>query len=82
MLFNSNSNDALIIYDQIDELQNNFPSLFNDTKNNILLSDAAYDSNKIRNKLKDIKFGYLLVPNNLRNTFFYFFRNKKKSIII
>ena len=36
--------------------------------NNILLGDSGYDSNNIRNKLKNIKFGKLLTYKNRRNT--------------
>ena len=35
--------------------------------NNILLGDAGYDSNKIREKLIEIKFGKLLAAKNKRN---------------
>ncbi len=35
--------------------------------NNILLGDAGYDSNKIRKKLIEIKFGKLLAAKNKRN---------------
>ena len=36
--------------------------------NNILLADAGYDSNKIKNKVTQIKLGYLLSDINIRNT--------------
>ena len=36
--------------------------------NNVLLGDSGYDSNNIRNKLKNIKFGKLLTYKNRRNT--------------
>ena len=65
-IYNSNSNDAAIFYNQLDELYKNNPILCTD--NNILLGDAAYDSNKIRNKMKELKLGNILTGTNLRNT--------------
>ena len=44
-----NVNDSKILYNQLDDLQNTNSYLLNN--NNILLGDAGYDSNKLRNKL-------------------------------
>ena len=62
-VFNSNINDALIIYNQLDDVYNNTLLLCNNNtpllcnNNTILIGDAAYDSNKIRNKMKELKIG-------------------------
>ena len=60
-----NVNDSKILYNQLDDLQNTNSYLLNN--NNILLGDAGYDSNKLRNKLNTIKFGKLLAAKNKRN---------------
>ena len=60
-----NVNDSKILYNQLDDLQNTNSYLLNN--NNILLGDAGYDSNKIRDKLNTIKFGKLLAAKNKRN---------------
>ena len=60
-----NVNDSKILYNQLDDLQNSDIYLLNN--NNILLGDAGYDSNKLRDKLNTIKFGKLLVAKNKRN---------------
>ena len=60
-----NVNDSKILYNQLDDLQNSDIYLLNN--NNILLGDAGYDSNKIRDKLNTIKFGKLLAAKNKRN---------------
>jgi hypothetical protein len=67
-VFNSNINDALIIYNQLDDIYNNTLLLCNN--DTILIADAAYDSNKIRNKIKELKLGQLLTGTNNRNTFY------------
>jgi transposase len=60
-----NVNDSKILYNQLDDFQNTNSYLLNN--NNILLGDAGYDSNKIRDKLNTIKFGKLLAAKNKRN---------------
>ena len=42
-------------------------SNFYNNNNNIMLGDSGYDSNIIREKLKEIKFGKLITPKNIRN---------------
>jgi hypothetical protein len=62
-LFSGNLNDARILDKQLNMFNN-----FQPNSNNILLGDSGYDSNNIRNKLKNIKFGKLLTYKNRRNT--------------
>jgi transposase len=50
---------------QLDDFIKNNPILANNK--NILLGDAGYDSNKLRLKLIDIKFGKLVTSKNKRN---------------
>ena len=64
-LSKGNINDAKIILHQLDNLQNNVNIKNN---NNIFIGDAAYDSNNIRNKLNELKLGYLIADKNKRNT--------------
>ena len=54
-LFFGNLNDAGILDKQLNMFNN-----FQPNSNNILLGDSGYDSNNIRNKLQNIKFGKLL----------------------
>jgi len=54
-LFSGNLNDAGILDKQLNIFNN-----FQPNSNNILLGDSGYDSNNIRNKLKNMKFGKLL----------------------
>ena len=61
-----NINDSKILNTQLDDFKNNNSDLLNN--NNILLGDAGYDSNKLREKLSAIKFGQLITPKNKRNT--------------
>lgn len=67
-LFSGNLNDVGILDKQLNMFNN-----FQPNSNNILLGDSGYDSNNIRNKLKNIKFGKLLTYKNIRNT-----KNKNK----
>jgi transposase len=64
-LSSGNTNDSKIFFNQLD----NFININAIKKNNknIFLGDAAYDSNNIRNKLKDLNLGILVVPKNKRN---------------
>jgi hypothetical protein len=61
-----NINDSKILNTQLDDFKNSNSDLLKN--NNILLGDAGYDSNKIREKLIAIKFGKLLTAKNKRNT--------------
>ena len=61
-IFNSNDNDSKILNTQLNNI-----SFFKTNNKNILLGDAAYDSNIIRSKLKEINFGCLITPKNKRN---------------
>ena len=70
-----NVNDSKILYNQLDDFKNSNSDLLNN--NNILLGDAGYDSNKIREKLNNIKFGKLLAARNKRNI-----KNKYKLELI
>jgi len=67
-LFSGNLNDAGILDKQLNMFNN-----FQPNSNNILLGDSGYDSNNIKNKLKNMKFGKLLTYKNKRNT-----KDKKK----
>jgi len=69
------TNDSKILYNQLDDFKNSNSDLLNN--NNILLGDAGYDSNKIREKLNNIKFGKLLAVRNKRNI-----KNKYKLELI
>ena len=62
-LFSGNLNDAGILDKQLNIFNN-----FQPNSNNILLGDSGYDSNNIRNKLKNMKYGKLLTHKNKRNT--------------
>jgi hypothetical protein len=64
-LFSGNDNDSLILNNQLDDIIINNTELLNNK--NILLGDAGYDSNIIKNKLKKINFGKLLSYRNKRN---------------
>jgi hypothetical protein len=61
-----NINDSKIFNTQLDDFKNSNIDLLNN--NNILLGDAGYNSNKIREKLIAIKFEKLLTAKNKRNT--------------
>ena len=71
-VYKSSINDAKITDMQINDIVKNYPLLC--SNNNILIGDAAYDSNNIRDKLKNLKIGKLLTPKNKRNT-----KNKIKN---
>jgi len=60
-----NVNDAEIIINQLDDLVN---SSIKKNNTNIFIGDAAYDSNNIRAKLKELNIGELLADKNKRNT--------------
>lgn len=70
-IYSGNINDSKILNDQFDDFINTNKQLLNN--NNILLGDAGYDSNKLKDKIKNSKFGFLLTPKNKRNT-----KNKNK----
>jgi transposase len=65
-IFLSSINDAKIADLQINNIIKLHPLMC--TNNNILIGDAAYDSNNIRKLLTDFKIGVLLTPKNIRNT--------------
>ena len=73
--YDGSTNDSKILYNQLDDFKNSNSDLLNN--NNILLGDAGYDSNKIREKLNNIKFGKLLAARNKRNI-----KNKYKLELI
>ena len=64
-LYKGSIYDSKILEKQLDDITVNCPIILND--NNILLGDAGYDSNKLREKVKDIKLGMLLTNKNKRN---------------
>jgi len=57
--------DSTILYNQLDDLHNKHPLLFN--KNKTLIADAAYDSQKLRVKVEELNLGKLLTHKNRRN---------------
>jgi len=60
-IYNSSINDSKILNSHLDNID------FFKNNNNILLADSGYDSNPIRKKLQQIKFGRLIAPKNTRN---------------
>jgi hypothetical protein len=62
----SNFYDSKIFNGHLSELKKDHPILFN--SNNILLGDAAYDSIPLKNVVKELNFGELITPINIRNT--------------
>jgi len=74
--------DSTILYNQLDDLHNKHPLLFN--KNKTLIADAAYDSQKLRVKVEELKLGKLLTHINRRNTYIYIYtyycNGKQKEI--
>ena len=57
--------DSKILDMQLDEFIIKHPKIL--TNNNILLGDAGYDSNKLKNKVININIGKLLTARNKRN---------------
>jgi hypothetical protein len=75
-----NTNDSKIFFNQLDNFINiNAIKKYN---KNIFIGDAAYDSNHIRNKLKDLNLGILVVLSQIRKiyNFSYLTQNTKKII--
>jgi hypothetical protein len=72
-IYSSNMNDSKILNMHLDTFTNSVN--FEKNNNNLLLANSGYDSNIIRDKLANIKFGQLLVPRNKRNT-----KNKNKLV--
>jgi len=62
----STENDAFILHKQLDDLKINHPIIFDNNKT--IIGDAAYDSNKLKNKIEQFKLGNLIAPINKRNT--------------
>jgi len=65
ILCKSNTHDAKILDAHIDNIQK-IPNMIN--TNNIIIGDAAYDSNKLRFKCKQLKIGNIYTPKNKRNS--------------
>lgn len=65
IISNSNIHDASIFSNHIQNISNKYPSLC--TNNNKFIADSGYDSNPIRNQLKDKKLGILICDKNKRN---------------
>jgi hypothetical protein len=78
--YKSSINDAKIADMQINNIIQNHPLLC--LNNKTLIGDAAYDSNKIRDKLKNNKIGILLTSRNIRNTKNKEILNKQKPNFI
>ena len=58
--------DSKILNDQLDILNKKHKEIFN--QNKIILADAAYDSELLKNKVKDLNLGTLITPKNKRNS--------------
>ena len=74
-----NTNDSKIFFNQLDNFIN--ISAIRKNNNNIFIGDASYDSNNIRNKLKDFNLGNLVVSLRKKNLQFFFLSSiiQKKS---
>jgi hypothetical protein len=74
-----NTNDSKIFFNQLDNFVN--ISAIRKNNNNIFIGDAAYDSNNIRNKLKDFNLGNLVVSSRkkklLKNRYKIEFTNNR-----
>lgn len=70
-IYSCSNYDSTILDIQLDDFNKHYKSILNN--NNILLGDAGYDSNKVRDKLKAINFGKLVAAKNKRNI-----KNKEK----
>ena len=77
-LSSGNTNDSKIFFYQLD----NFININAIKKNNknIFIGDAAYDSNNIRNKLKDFNLGNLVVSPRKKNYKFFFLSSITQKI--
>jgi hypothetical protein len=64
-----NVHDIVILNDQLDKLKDNHPILFKNKVNLIL--DSGYDSNKLKEKVKNLKLGsvvcYSLFQGRIRS---------------
>lgn len=66
IISNSNIHDASIFSNHIQNISNKYPSLC--TNNNKFITDSGYDSDTLRNQLKETKLGILICDKNKRNT--------------
>jgi hypothetical protein len=57
--------DSKILNIQLNDFIIKYPKML--TNNNILLDDAGYDSNKLKDKVKNNNIGVLLTARNKRN---------------
>ena len=64
-IYKGSMSDSKILDMQLDEFIIKHPKIL--TNNNILLGDAGYDSNKLKNKVININIGKLLTARNKRN---------------
>jgi transposase len=70
-LDNGSINDSKLIIKQLELFNNN--KFIKKDNNNIFIGDSGYDSNPLRNKLKELELGILITKKNIRNT-----KNKDK----
>jgi hypothetical protein len=70
-IYNGSTYDSKILDIQLDEFIKNNTNLL--TNNNLILGDAGYDSNKLKNKVINNNIGILLTARNKRNI-----KNKNK----
>ena len=64
-IYNGSTYDSKILDIQLNDFIIKYPKML--TNNNILLGDAGYDSNKLKDKVKNNNIGVLLTARNRRN---------------
>ena len=64
-IYNGSTYDSKILDIQLNDFIIKYPKML--TNNNILLGDAGYDSNKLKDKVKNNNIGVLLTARNKRN---------------
>jgi hypothetical protein len=65
MFIYNSTYDSKILDIQLNDFIIKYPKML--TNNNILLDDAVYDSNKLKDKVKNNNIGVLLTARNRRN---------------
>jgi transposase len=65
IISNSNIHDASLFCEHIHNISNKYPLLC--TNKNKFIADSAYDSENIRNQLRETKLGILICDKNIRN---------------
>lgn len=60
------THDSKIAAEHLLNMKEKFENIMDNE--NLMFGDAAYDSNVLRTIAKDIKFGKIITPHNLRNS--------------